>query len=117
MDYVYPKDIPKYVYPCTRLDDDIDCLLKLFDSEYPMVRHVRSSNVYLALYGFADASGSGFGSTIQTDQGLRVRHGVWGRDATSSSSNFKELRNLVDAIEKEVESGVLFASEFFYFYR
>ena len=115
MGYVYPKDIPKYVYPCTRLDDDLDCLLKLFESEYPKVRHVRSSNVYLALYGFADASGSGFGSTIQTDQGLRVRHSVWGRDATSSSSNFKELSNLVDTIEKEVESGVLFASEFFIF--
>ena len=112
MDYTYPKEIPKYVYPCTRLEDDISCLMELFNTSHPKVRHVRSSNVYLALYGFADASGSGFGSTIQTKEGLRVRHGIWGRDSTGSSSNFKELKNLVDTIEQEVNSGVLFASEF-----
>ena len=102
MDYTYPKEIPKYVYPCTRLEDDISWLMELFNTYHPKVRHVRSSNVYLALYGFADASGSGFGSTIQTKEGLRVRHGIWGRDSTGSSSNFKELKNLVDTIEQEV---------------
>jgi len=87
----------------------------LFDTQHPKVRHVRTSEVNVALYGFGDASGSGFGSTIQTQAGLRVRHGIWGRDSTKSSSNFKELRNLVDTIEKEVESGVLTGSEFFIF--
>ena len=115
MNYVFDKDIPTYVYPCTRLEGDVDSLLKLFDTQYPKVRHVRTNEVNVALYGFGDASGSGFGSTIQTQAGLRVRHSVWGRDSTKSSSNLKELKNLVDTIEKEVESGVLIGSEFFIF--
>lgn len=81
MQYMYSKNAPTRVYPATRLEDDVECLLKLFDSELPKVRHVRSKFVSMVLYGFLDASRSGFGSTIATDKGLKIRHGIWGSDS------------------------------------
>ena len=51
-------------------------------------------------YGFGDASGAGFGSSIVSanDTALWYRHGVWGVDSDAVSSNYWELGNLVDTI-------------------
>jgi hypothetical protein len=48
-------------------------------------------------------------------RGLLFRHGVWGKDADDESSNFKELRNLVEALEEGAASGELHNSEVFIF--
>jgi hypothetical protein len=41
-------------------------------------------------YGFGDASGSGFGTNMETGSGLRYRIGVWSYDEQQEeSSNFK----------------------------
>ena len=117
MQFMYSKNAPTHVYPATRLEDEVECLLKLFDSDLPKVRHVRSKSVSLVLYGFSDASGSGFGSTIATDKGLKIRHGIWGSDSNKHSSNYKELRNIVETIELEVLSGLLQGKEMFIFGR
>lgn len=113
--YLYPKDAPSHVFPSTRLEDDVNCLISLFDSDLPKVRHVRSKYISLVLYGFSDASGSGFGSTITTNKGLKIRHGIWGNDSNSMSSNYKGLCNIVDTIESEVKSGLLNGTEMFIF--
>ena len=61
-----------------------------------------------------DASTAGFGSSFALPDGsLLFRHGLWGCDADSASSNFRELRNLVDSIEDGVSSGELADSELF----
>ena len=115
IDYIYPTTAPKSVLPASRLDDDLSCLEQLFHGDNPVVRTVRSKLVYVARYGFGDASGGGFGSSIALSKGLRVRHGIWGRDSNKLSSNYKELSNLVEAVEAEVETGSLRGSELFLF--
>ena len=72
IDYIYPKNAPKFVFPSLRLEDDVDCLIKLFEGKYPQIRHVRTRLISVAYYGFGDASGSGFGSSIEAKGGLRM---------------------------------------------
>ena len=116
MKYSYStKDAPTEVYPVTWLEDDINCLSKLFESPRPTIRHVRSNLVSIAMYGFGDASGSGFGSSIQSSLGLRVGLGIWGTDAINKSSNFKEFANLVETLEEEEAEGLLSGYEVFLF--
>lgn len=106
---------PSRVVPATRLQDDVECLLQLFSADTPPLRLVRSKNIAVTLYGFGDASGVGFGSTIQTAEGIRFRHGIWGRDSKSASSNFRELHNLILAVEDGVQQGSLEGAELYIF--
>jgi hypothetical protein len=53
-------------------------------------------------YGFGDASGSGFGDTLHTPEGVIFRAGIWGDDLQSQSSNYRELFNLTEAMEEHV---------------
>ena len=48
---------------------------------------------------FGDASGAGFGSSWTRGATLVYRFGVWGMEGTDTSSNYRELRNLVDTLE------------------
>ena len=63
--------------------------------------------VNMIAYGFADASGGGFGSTIERQDQMKYRMGVWGKGEDSESSNWKEFENLVDALESEAKDGGL----------
>jgi hypothetical protein len=60
------------------------------------------STVIIALYGFGDASGEGFGGTLLTPEGIRYWYGLWGRDVSHQSSNFREMHNLVDLVDLEL---------------
>jgi hypothetical protein len=53
----------------------------------------------LVIYAFTDASGVGFGDTFLFDKVIEYTIGTWGKDKEGESSNYKELRNMVDAIE------------------
>ena len=108
-------EAPDRVKEVPRLADDIKSLEVLLGDVHPPLRFVRSKSISVALYGFGDASGVGFGSTIQTEQGVIYRYGVWGRDDESASSNFRELGNLVYTLEGEVEKGTLDQSEVYIF--
>lgn len=114
--YTHPSSAPDYVFPVPRLDDDLMALNELFSSEHPRVRVVRSKCVSIALYGFGDASGAGFGSTIELkDKSIKVRYGLWGKDSNKLSSNYREFSNLVETIETEAKEGTLSGSELFLF--
>jgi hypothetical protein len=65
------------------------------------------------MYGFVDASGLGFEGSLMLSRGISYRVGVWGRDADNSSSNYRELRNLVESFESELEAGNLEICEVF----
>jgi hypothetical protein len=68
----------------------------------------RRHQVHLLLYGFADASGGGLGSTVTIPGvGIRCRVGVWGKDNEGHSSNYKEFENVVMTIEEEACHGML----------
>jgi hypothetical protein len=108
---------PKFAFPAPRLWDDLRCLLLLlFSPASPPTHTLSSSHILVALYGFGDASGSGFGSSSVLRDGCTLfRHGLWGKDSTDESSNYRELANLVTAIEEGLALGELINSELFIF--
>ena len=66
----------------------------------------------MALYGFADASGKGFSSMLVVGGLLMYHHGQWATSIEEESSNYRDLFNLVLAINKEAyKMGALNNSE------
>jgi hypothetical protein len=90
-----------------RLKGDIQALERLFEKEVPAQTLIQASRIYTILYGFADASGSGFGSTVLGENGIRYRIGTWDSDTQDSSSNFREFMNVVEALLDEAREGHL----------
>ncbi len=111
-----PLEAPDYLPPASRLADDVSCLVQLFSSPSAPTRPVRCSQCKVAIYGFVDASTAGHGSSFELPDGsLLFRHGLWGRDTDSLSSNFRELCNLVESIEEAFLLGELAGFELFVF--
>ena len=70
----------------------------------------------MAFYGFGDASGSGFGATIQIGDQIHYEYGQWCSEVTElKSSNWRELNNLVEALERLVVEHDMRGSEIFIF--
>ena len=84
-----------------RLRSDLEALSALTQSETPRYNVVRGKSVYKAFYGFVDASSGGFGASVERPDGTHARNGLWGKDAEDASSNYRELRNLVETVEGE----------------
>jgi hypothetical protein len=83
--YVY--DPPERIQVGTHLLNDLEALVSFFESPSPPALEVRKQNVCCLLYGFADASGTGLGSTVLIPgTGIRYRVGVWGSDEANSSN-------------------------------
>lgn len=92
---------PKLVLPVDRFYTCLEALDLFFEPQSPPLVKVRSEKIYMAVYGFMDASGGGFGSTFDRDQKITYRMGVWGKDEESESSNWKEFQNFVESLEHE----------------
>ena len=107
------QQAPSALTPVPRLISDLEALEKLTSLPKPPLSFVRSNLIMVALYRGRDASGAGFGGAIHMRDGIMVRHGMWGRDAEGDSSNFQELRNLVEHVEKAVMQGGLKGVELF----
>ena len=76
---------------------------------------VRARKTVKAYYGFGDASGARFGATIMIDA-VEFEYGQWSKEITeSSSSNWRELKNLVVFITRAVHRHDLAGSELFIF--
>ena len=110
----YPA-APTQVFPVPRLLEDVRALLSLFDSPVPPTRFVRAKFIKTAIYGYADASESGFGSTLGTASALFFSHGIWTEAGSAMTSNYRELENLVCTLEQGVESGQLHHTEVWLF--
>ena len=88
----------------------------MLEPKVPVHCLVRGMKVKKIVLFFCDASGAGFGSTWETDNGtIRYRYGLWGEDMKDSSSNLRELLNLVDILEKMKEEGELCSTEIYVF--
>jgi hypothetical protein len=110
----YPTTAPLQLEPAPRLASDVHCLIQLFAAPTPPTRVIRCLARRVAIYGFVDASTAGFGGSFALPDGtLWFRHGLWGRDTDSVSSNFRELCNLVDSIDQGVQCGELDSTELF----
>jgi hypothetical protein len=110
----YPTP-PSEVCAVPRFRSDVLALLSLFSAEVPPLRFVRSKAIHTVVYGFADASGGGFGSTLGTDDSTSYTHGIWDVDEGGMSSNFRELSNLVVTLEQGMETGQLHLTEVWIF--
>jgi hypothetical protein len=70
---------PDLVTPVPRLSADLEALEQLLSPMNPPRRILRIASrgtVYTALYGFADASGSGFGSCFTSPDGIHYKYGL-----------------------------------------
>ena len=81
-------------------------------------------------YGFRDASGQQFGATLSKNydccdhlsetrsinSSIRFQIGLWLAVEEEESSNYKELKNLVDTIEEEAKEGQFGDCELFIFH-
>jgi hypothetical protein len=101
-EYHPPPPPPKLVAAVPRLQKDVEqALTTLFAQKLPAQVLLRAQRVYTILYGFADALGSGFGSTLLLDGRIKYRIGTWGPDTEDESSNWREFENVVDALREE----------------
>ncbi len=114
----HDKDAPAIVdaSKVKRFSDDLNELLNLMRAEKPPRRLVRGKNVVLVKYGFGDASGCGFGASWESDKGISFRMGIWSEEVNKDkSSNFRELKNLVETLELMGKNDELNGVEIFFF--
>ena len=98
------------------LYDHLNALGKLFGNKEPTLRLIRGASIVEAAYVFGDASGEGFGSSWVNKEGaIGFRFGIWGEEGDGSSSNYRELRNLIETLERLGELGELIGREVFLF--
>ena len=90
-------------------------LTELLSADKPPLVTVRSNMVHEIFCGFGDASGKGFGSTMPSKKGIKCRIGLWGSDDEGESSNWKEFKNQVKALEHEAEEGNLINALVYFF--
>ena len=69
-DSAYRVSPPETVQGVPRLSQDLQVLTSFFAPSSPPWRFVRGSKVLQVLYGFADASKSGFGTSIQSGESI-----------------------------------------------
>jgi hypothetical protein len=85
-------------------------------ADHPPLKRVRACKSGKVFYGFGDASGSGFGATIQIGDEIHYEYGQWCLEVTKErTSNWRELNNLVEALEGLVCEHDLRGCELFIF--
>ena len=101
---------PPLVMPVPRLHSDIDALDKIFAGDTPIQAIERPvSGACCVVFGGGDASGEGFGSlTSPFGMPPLLRRGFWG---VLGSSNWREMRNVLEAIRTEARLGRLVGCE------
>jgi hypothetical protein len=95
------------------LESDMQALLSLIMSaDKPVLRPTRCHKTSKAYYGFGDASGLGFGATIQIGDSIWYEYGQWSEEVVEErSSNWREFTNLVEFLERSVKEHKLGGSE------
>ena len=92
---------PESVLIAPRLVDDLKALQALMSDPTPPLRVVRSKQLKAMTMSFVDASGKGArSSTLGIDKKISILQNIDNVDR-KASSNFKELHNLVDTLERE----------------
>jgi hypothetical protein len=109
------RDKPEAVSASPRFLQDLRALNRLFEGDTPKLRLVRGVKVGMSLFGFGDASGSGFGSSWEGKEGIGYRFGTWGDSMNLQSSNLRELKNLVDTLSEMGNQGALKGTEVYLF--
>jgi hypothetical protein len=98
-----PLQPPELVKAVTRLLPDLEVMLMLIEAEDPPLCRVRAKSKINILYCYGDASGSGFGWCIDFGEGVRYELGEWCEIIQEATSNYRELRNLVNAMVRAAQ--------------
>ena len=101
---------PLLVSPVPQFQSYLKVLQKIFNEPLPPVVRVRSAGCMVIVYGFVDASGSGFGSTMCIKGKIKYRIGTWSSNEDKNSSNWREFENLVCEVKQAGERGWLEAT-------
>jgi hypothetical protein len=109
------QEHPQTLKATERFKQDLFALGELLSPESPPEVVVRSNAVLQILYGYGDASGKGFGSTMLSTEGIRFRISLWEKDAEDESSNWREFENVVEALEEEGKNGSLNGTLVYFF--
>jgi hypothetical protein len=96
-----------------RLLPDLKVMMELTAAEDPPRRRVRARRKVNILYCFGDAPGSGFGWCIDFGDGVRYDMGEWCERIQEATSNYWELRNLVNYMARAAQEGRLEGCEVF----
>jgi len=104
---------PPMVSPVPRLADDVRALKMVFAGDTPVhsiIRPVRGA--FCVVYGGGDAAGEGFGSKWNPlGMETLAETGFWCSEASEQTSNWREFRNLLEAIRREAARGRLTGKE------
>ena len=98
---------PSQVKQAARLKADMKAILQLLNCDAPPIVNVRSKKWVEVIFGFGDASSIGFGDIFLGKEGLVRQIGIWIYGENLESSNFREFKNLIDALEREGDKGKL----------
>jgi hypothetical protein len=104
-----PDTAPQEVLMMELMKKDLRVWEMMLKQESPANRLIRGRRIGEVVYCFGDASGAGFGaswkkmgaSAVEEGYGAEIhfRFGRWSERERDASSNFQELRNLVDTLE------------------
>jgi len=97
------------------LVEDLEALKQLFSTDTPPKRVMHSTKQASAIYAFGDASGNGFDSTFSVNGIIHNRSRQWSREYATETFNYRELVNLLLAIEKAQKVQLLYQAELFFF--
>lgn len=75
----------------------------------------RSKSTGMVFYGFGNASGRGFGNCLSINGVNHLKYGTWTLQYEGLHSNFKELKNLVNAVTEASQEGLLVNAKRFLF--
>ena len=89
----------EFVKPVKRLRHDFERLAELISEEAPPKVVRRRDKTGRAFYGFGDALGKGYGFSLEIDGVVHSEFGLWESSVEEKHSNYKELFNLVNAVE------------------
>jgi hypothetical protein len=104
---------PGQVNNVPRLLPYLKVMMEITAAEDPLLRRVRARNKVNIVFCYGDASRSGFGWCIDFGDGVRYELGEWCERIQEVTSNYRELRNLVNAMVRATQDGRLEGCEVF----
>jgi hypothetical protein len=90
-----------------RLLPYLKLMMELTAAEDPLLRRVRAKSKFNIIHSYGDASGNGFGWCIDFGDGVRYELGKWCERIQEATSNYRELKNLVNDMVRAAQEGRL----------
>ena len=93
-------DAPNTVLPVSRFKNNLEALSCILEDDLPSRSTVRLKKTGWVSNGIGDASGVGYGENVRIESNLHFRYEQWVSSVCETSSNYRELRNLIDTVER-----------------